>query len=145
MKIAKLPNGLKIQFPDNFSDEDMDDLVQKYITSTEASVQKYLLNEEALQGIVKIGETMAQALEGFNKLMVENQKQQSAMVEKLDEVLKGMVAAKPEKLQKSIDVLANTNHAAFTKVAKCLDGLTKAVKDPIKFSYDAKGNLVGAE
>lgn len=145
MRIAKLPNGIKVQFPDSITDEDMDSMVQKYISTTEANVQKYLLNEEALQGIIKVSQTMSDALVGLNKLIATNQTQQTAMINKLDEILKVAAAVKVNKLQKSIDVLANTSHAAFTKIAENVGKLAKAVEAPIKFKYDGKGNVESIE
>lgn len=144
MRIAKLPNGVEIKFPNSLTDEEMDAIVQKYISTTEANVQKYLLNEEALQGIITVSETMAAALTSLNKLITSNQQQQTAMIAKMDDVLKAVTANKSDKLQKAIDVMTNTNNAAFTKIATAIGDLARAVDSPIKFSYDEKGNMTEA-
>lgn len=144
MRVAKLPNGVRIQFPDDVSDEDMDALVQKYLASTEGQVQKYLLNEEALSSMLTMTASVEKALDSLNTSLEEMQKAQNTIIDKFEDVLKASVSGGQD-VKKALDVMTKTNFTAMNKVSDGLSKLVKAIEAPLKFNYDAKGNMTGAE
>lgn len=113
MRTAKLPNGLKIQFPDSMSDEEMDALVEKYIQSSEVSTQKYLLNNEALESMLQISAKVSVALEAMITVMAASTEQQGKIADILKEIAKD---ERTEGLQKTMDALNKASYSILVEL-----------------------------
>ena len=151
MKKAKLPNGIIMHFPESISQEEMDATVKDYIRNKDSGVQKYLLNNEAMESMIALSKGILQAVDKLNKLMIESQQRQEKMVSNLNDAVKSLADAVGKdadadgKLKKSIDVFANLYHKSSGQIIESIDGLAKTIKRPIKFTRGKDGVLEGAE
>lgn len=137
MKIAELPNGVEIHFPDDVSDAEMD-----------ATVQRYLSNAGSTEGIGKINETLAEVVDALKGVSKENKEQQETMVKAVEAIaatiLESADKLNSEELVKSINTMAKTNFEAFAAVARHIRTLQETMSQPIAFKYSADGKLIEA-
>lgn len=109
MRVAILPDGITLNFPDDISDVEMDAAVQRYLSST-----------EAVQGISKIADVLSAAIDTLKTLVKTTQEQQATALKAIDAAAKQIAEAlEPQdnsKLQTAVESLVKTGYDMLATV-----------------------------